>query len=475
MQGREWSDGLHQAVQAKEGLQIKSETVTLATITYQNFFRLYNKLAGMTGTAKTEEEEFLDTYNMRVIEIPTNKPVARQDLPDLVYGTKKAKYAALVDEVVELHQKGQPVLIGTISVETSELLSRYLTTRKIRHEVLNAKNHAREAEIIANAGRKGAVTIATNMAGRGTDIKLGEGVRELGGLAVIGSERHESRRIDNQLRGRSGRQGDPGFSRFYVSLEDDLMVRFGSERLVAVFGMMGDVPIENSMVTKAISSAQKRVEGYNFDVRKTLLEYDNVIAQQRETIYELRNRILENPDSHSLVKEMYERVIANMVKANVSVVNKKETISEEGIENVLTQLSLPKVYLKEFGNLEVEELTRRITDTAWNAYESKIEDFHQEILPVEKTLVLRSIDRAWINHIDTMDKLRTGIHLRSYASDNPLQAYVQEGYSMFEDMMNTIEKEVVIFCTRARITINTNQDRNKDRKEKADKKKKKKR
>ncbi|MBQ1448212.1 MAG: preprotein translocase subunit SecA [Erysipelotrichaceae bacterium] len=475
MQGREWSDGLHQAVQAKEGLQIKSETVTLATITYQNFFRLYNKLAGMTGTAKTEEEEFLDTYNMRVIEIPTNKPVARQDLPDLVYGTKKAKYAALVDEVVELHQKGQPVLIGTISVETSELLSRYLTTRKIRHEVLNAKNHAREAEIIANAGRKGAVTIATNMAGRGTDIKLGEGVRELGGLAVIGSERHESRRIDNQLRGRSGRQGDPGFSRFYVSLEDDLMVRFGSERLEAVFGMMGDVPIENSMVTKAISSAQKRVEGYNFDVRKTLLEYDNVIAQQRETIYELRNRILENPDSHSLVKEMYERVIANMVKANVSVVYKKETISEEGIENVLTQLSLPKVYLKEFGNLEVEELTRRITDTAWNAYESKIEDFHQEILPVEKTLVLRSIDRAWINHIDTMDKLRTGIHLRSYASDNPLQAYVQEGYSMFEDMMNTIEKEVVIFCTRARITINTNQDRNKDRKEKADKKKKKKR
>ena len=475
MQGREWSDGLHQAVQAKEGLQIKSETITLATITYQNFFRLYNKLAGMTGTAKTEEEEFLDTYNMRVIEIPTNKPVARQDLPDLVYGTKKAKYAALVDEVVELHQKGQPVLIGTISVETSELLSRYLTTRKIRHEVLNAKNHAREAEIIANAGRKGAVTIATNMAGRGTDIKLGEGVRELGGLAVIGSERHESRRIDNQLRGRSGRQGDPGFSRFYVSLEDDLMVRFGSERLEAVFGMMGDVPIENSMVTKAISSAQKRVEGYNFDVRKTLLEYDNVIAQQRETIYELRNRILENPDSHSLVKEMYERVIANMVKANVSVVNKKETISEEGIENVLTQLSLPKVYLKEFGNLEVEELTRRITDTAWNAYESKIEDFRQEILPVEKTLVLRSIDRAWINHIDTMDKLRTGIHLRSYASDNPLQAYVQEGYSMFEDMMNTIEKEVVIFCTRARITINTNQDRNKDRKEKADKKKKKKR
>ncbi|MBQ5555923.1 MAG: preprotein translocase subunit SecA, partial [Erysipelotrichaceae bacterium] len=281
MPGREYSDGLHQAIQAKEGVPIKQETTTWATITYQNFFRLYNKLAGMTGTAKTEEEEFLSIYNMRVVEIPTNKPVARIDYPDLVFGTKKAKYNALLEEVKELYAKGQPVLVGTISVETSELISRMFKQARIKHEVLNAKNHAREAEIIAKAGREGSVTIATNMAGRGTDIKLTERSRELGGLVVLGSERHESRRIDNQLRGRSGRQGDPGYSRFYVSLEDELMVRFGSERIAGLFEQMGDIPIENKTVSKAISSAQKRVEGLNFDIRKALLDYDDVMRQQR--------------------------------------------------------------------------------------------------------------------------------------------------------------------------------------------------
>ncbi|MBR3228247.1 MAG: preprotein translocase subunit SecA, partial [Erysipelotrichaceae bacterium] len=309
MPGREYSDGLHQAIQAKEGVPIKQETTTLATITYQNFFRLYNKLAGMTGTAKTEEEEFLSIYNMRVVEIPTNRPVIRKDEPDLIFGTKRAKYAALVEEVKELYEKGQPVLVGTISVETSELLSRMLKSQRIRHEVLNAKNHAREAEIIAKAGVEGSVTIATNMAGRGTDIKLTDKSRELGGLAVIGSERHESRRIDNQLRGRSGRQGAPGYSRFYVSLEDELMVTFGSERIQTLFSQMGDVPIENATVSKAISSAQKRVEGINFDVRKSLLDYDDVLALQRETMYEQRNFILENDDVHSVVENMFERVM----------------------------------------------------------------------------------------------------------------------------------------------------------------------
>ena len=335
MPGREWSDGLHQAIQAKENVPIKSETVTMATITYQNFFRLYNKLAGMTGTAKTEEEEFLSIYNMRVVEIPTNRPVARKDEPDLIFGTKKAKYNALINEIIELHQKGQPVLVGTISVETSELLSKMLKERRIRHEVLNAKNHAREADIIKNAGQKGAVTIATNMAGRGTDIKLGEGVKELGGLAVLGSERHESRRIDNQLRGRSGRQGDPGYSRFYVSLEDELMVRFGSDRMQGLFNQMGDMPIENKTVSKAISSAQKRVEGINFDARKALLDYDDVMRLQRETMYEQRNYILEHDDIHSVIEDMYKRVMSRIVSEHTTHDGKKDVVDYAGIVDSL--------------------------------------------------------------------------------------------------------------------------------------------
>ena len=450
MPGREWSDGLHQAIQAKENVPIKSETVTMATITYQNFFRLYNKLAGMTGTAKTEEEEFLSIYNMRVVEIPTNRPVARKDEPDLIFGTKKAKYNALINEIIELHQKGQPVLVGTISVETSELLSKMLKERRIRHEVLNDKNHAREAEIIKNAGQKGAVTIATNMAGRGTDIKLGEGVKELGGLAVLGSERHESRRIDNQLRGRSGRQGDPGYSRFYVSLEDELMVRFGSDRMQGLFNQMGDMPIENKTVSKAISSAQKRVEGINFDARKALLDYDDVMRLQRETMYEQRNYILEHDDIHSVIDDMYRRVMGRIVGEHTTHDGKKDVIDYKGIVDSLKVIG-SEVKEDDINNLDVDECVNRLAEITFGAYNKKIDEFKDQIKPLEKTMVLRTLDRAWVNHIDVMSKLRDGIGLRSYAQNNPLQAYVEEGYELFETMMNSISDQVVVFCNNVKI------------------------
>ncbi len=454
MPGREYSDGLHQALEAKEGLQIKEESITYATITYQNFFRLYNKLAGMTGTAKTEEEEFLSIYNMRVVEIPTHRPVARIDYPDLVFGTKKAKFEALIKEVEELHAKGQPVLVGTISVETSELISKMLKAKRIRHEVLNAKNHAREADIIAKAGKEGSVTIATNMAGRGTDIKLTEESRALGGLAVLGSERHESRRIDNQLRGRSGRQGDPGFSRFYVSLEDDLMVRFGSERVQGMFEMMGDAPIENGMVTKSITSAQKRVEGLNFDMRKTLLDYDDVLRQQRETIYDQRNYILENEDIHSVVYEMFKRVVENVVDLRVSKDGKKEVINYEEIVNVFKRMGLKEgMEVKDIEGLGYDDTKEKCLNIVWGYYEDKIKDYKEQILPIEKTMVLRVIDRAWVFHIDTMAKLRDGIGLRSYAQNNPLQAYVEEGFELFEEMMKNISTEVVVFCLNVKVVV----------------------
>ncbi|MCR4633631.1 MAG: preprotein translocase subunit SecA [Erysipelotrichaceae bacterium] len=453
MPGREYSDGLHQAIQAKEGVPIKQETTTWATITYQNFFRLYNKLAGMTGTAKTEEEEFLSIYNMRVVEIPTNRPVARIDYPDLVFGTKKAKYNALLEEVKELYAKGQPVLVGTISVETSELISRMFKQARIRHEVLNAKNHAREAEIIAKAGKEGSVTIATNMAGRGTDIKLTERSRELGGLVVLGSERHESRRIDNQLRGRSGRQGDPGYSRFYVSLEDDLMVRFGSDRISSLFEQMGDIPIENKTVSKAISSAQKRVEGLNFDVRKALLDYDDVMRQQRETMYAQRNYILENEDIHSVIENMFERVCENIVSSNVSIDGKKEVIDYASITKSLETMGVPSFGPEKIEGLDKEETIAHCKEASFQAYEDKIKPVKNQIMPVERTMVLRLMDRAWQNQIDVMSKLREGIHLRSYAQNNPLQAYVEEGYELFENMMNTISSDVVTFCNNLKIVI----------------------
>ena len=456
MKGRQWSDGLHQAVEAKEGISIKQETTTLATITYQNFFRLYNKLAGMTGTAKTEEEEFLEIYNMYVYEIPTNRPVARIDYPDAVYGTKKAKFTALVNEVMERHAAGQPVLVGTIAVETSELISKYLKERKIPHNVLNAKNHAREADIIAHAGRKGAVTIATNMAGRGTDIKLGDGVRELGGLCVLGSERHESRRIDNQLRGRSGRQGDPGMSRFYVSVQDDLMVRFGSERLEGLFASLGDTVIESKTVTKSISSAQKRVEGVNYDARKQLLQYDDVMRQQRETMYEQRNFILENDDVHTVIQDMFRRVISDVVASYTDFDTRNHDVDCDGLVEGLNGIGFKDlVSANELRGKSREAIAEICLDKAWTYYEDKIEPVKTKIRSIEKEVSLRTIDRAWSNQIDMMSKLKDGIGLRSYAQHNPLQAYVSEGYQMFEEMMRTISQEIVAFCMNIKVVSRT--------------------
>lgn len=457
MPGRAYSDGLHQAIEAKEGVPIKEETSTLATITYQNFFRLYEKLAGMTGTAKTEEEEFLSTYNMRVVVIPTNRPVIRKDLPDEIYAHKDDKYRALVREVKALYEKGQPVLVGTIAVETSELISEMLKKEGIPHEVLNAKNHAREAEIVAMAGRPKSVTIATNMAGRGTDIKLTEESRKLGGLAVIGSERHESRRIDNQLRGRSGRQGDPGFSRFFVSLEDSLMVRFGGEKLQKLFEKMGDEQIESKAVTKSITMAQKRVEGYNFDMRKQLLDYDDVLRRQREIIYAQRNRILESEEVHEMVHVIFEKTLDQTLQANI-LDEKKQTVDIPGLCKSLEMTGLTEdraIHAQELEGLKYEEIKLHCLNRIWNDYEKEIEPVKMQFLPFEKTVVLRNIDRNWIEHIDRMDKLRSGIYLRSYAQNNPLQQYVQEGFDMFEDMNKRIDREIAFFLLKVRIRRET--------------------
>ena len=457
MPGRAYSDGLHQAIEAKEGVPIKEETSTLATITYQNFFRLYEKLAGMTGTAKTEEEEFLSTYNMRVVVIPTNRPVIRKDMPDEIYAHKDDKYRALVREVKALYEKGQPVLVGTIAVETSELISEMLKKEGIPHEVLNAKNHAREAEIVAMAGRPKSVTIATNMAGRGTDIKLTEESRKLGGLAVIGSERHESRRIDNQLRGRSGRQGDPGFSRFFVSLEDSLMVRFGGEKLQKLFEKMGDEQIESKAVTKSITMAQKRVEGYNFDMRKQLLDYDDVLRRQSEIIYAQRNRILESEEVHEMVHVIFEKTLDQTLQANI-LDEKKQTVDIPGLCKSLEMIGLTEdraIHAQELEGLKYEEIKLHCLDRIWNDYEKEIEPVKMQFLPFEKTVVLRNIDRNWIEHIDRMDKLRSGIYLRSYAQNNPLQQYVQEGFDMFEDMNKRIDREIAFFLLKVRIRRET--------------------
>lgn len=454
MPGRAYSDGLHQAIEAKEGVSIKEETSTLATITYQNFFRLYDKLAGMTGTAKTEEEEFLDIYNMRVIEIPTNKPVQRIDYPDAIFANPKLKFAALVKEVKALYEKGQPVLVGTISVETSELVHELLNKERIPHEVLNAKNHAREAEIIAKAGRPKSVTIATNMAGRGTDIKLTEESRALGGLVVLGSERHESRRIDNQLRGRSGRQGDPGFSRFYVSLKDELMIRFGGDKFEKLFASMGDQQIESKMVTKSISQAQKRVEGYNYDVRKQLLDYDDVLRKQREIMYEQRNYVLENENVHDIVRDMIDRVITDVVAANVDSSHHDDAVDYNSVIQGLEVLGLESkdnVKLEEIQGKDKDATAKYCSEKIFNLYDDKIKDIREQFQQFEKTIVLRNMDRNWIEHIDMMDKLRNGIHLRSYAQNNPLQAYIQEGYEMFEEMQGRIAREVVFFALKVQV------------------------
>ena len=453
MPGRAYSDGLHQAIEAKENVPIKEETATLATITYQNFFRLYEKLAGMTGTAKTEEEEFLNTYNMRVIVIPTNRPVQRQDLPDEIYGRKEDKYKALVRKVRELYDRGQPVLVGTIAVEVSELLHQMLVAEGIPHEVLNAKNHAREAEIVAKAGRPKSVTIATNMAGRGTDIKLTKESRELGGLAVLGSERHESRRIDNQLRGRSGRQGDPGFSRFYVSLEDSLMIRFGTEKLKNLFSSLGEEQIVSKQVTRSITMAQKKVEGFNYDTRKNLLDYDDVLRRQREIIYDQRNKVLESEDVHDMVKLIFEKVVEQSLQANLSD-NKKNTVDLPGLVKSLDMIGMTKeraFHVEELEGKSYDELKTYVFNKVWNGYEEEIESSKAQFLPFEKTVVLRNIDRNWVEHIDRMDKLRSGIYLRSYAQNNPLQQYVQEGFDMFEEMNQRIDREIASYLLKVRL------------------------
>ena len=461
MKGRAFSEGLHQAIEAKEHVKINQETKTLATITFQNLFRMYNKLSGMTGTAKTEEEEFRNIYNMYVICIPTNKPVIREDATDLLYPGKEGKYNAIIRVVEERHKLGQPILIGTIAIETSELLSKMLTKKKIPHEVLNAKNHAREAEIIAHAGEKGAVTIATNMAGRGTDIKLGEGVKELGGLCVIGTERHESRRIDNQLRGRAGRQGDPGFSQFFVSFEDDLLVRFGSDRykeMMANIGFTGDQAIRNKMFAKTVETAQKRVEGNNFDIRKHLLSYDDVMNTQRNIIYERRNEILDNESIHETVLTGFKEYITNLVMSHlIDSRSLGETdyseILEASNENLLRKYRLS---LSEINDKSPEEVINIIYEKVVKDYEEKLADIPEEITrEFEKAISLRVIDSNWMEHISTMSHLREGVGLRGYANVNPLDAYTKEGYTLFDNMLNKINSDISIYLLKSEIRQNT--------------------
>ncbi len=448
MPGRAYSDGLHQALEAKEGVPIKEETVTLATITYQNFFRLFNKLAGMTGTAKTEEEEFRTIYNMRVIEIPTNRPVIRDDKPDLVYAKQSVKYKAICDEVEKRHAYGQPILLGTVSVETSELLSRMLNKRGIKHNVLNAKNHAKEALIIEKAGVKGAVTIATNMAGRGTDIKLGEGVAEIGGLMVIGSERHESRRIDNQLRGRSGRQGDPGCSLFFVSFEDELMQRFASERIQQFTGFLEDEAIESKMVTKSIEGAQKRVEGQNFDIRKQLLQYDDVMRQQREIMYKERDDIMSQDDLADIVKGMFEQSIEHTVRKFTKHDGKQDVVDVDGALSYISKnyMLLATLVAKNKDSIENEpqKLMNSLSEITFLQYQNRFnKDLPAEIkLDYERRVLLGVIDHTWINHIDAMQKLRNGIYLRAYAQKDPLQEYTEEAFYMFEEMTKSISEDI---------------------------------
>ena len=458
MHGRQYSEGLHQALEAKENVKINDETQTLATITFQNLFRMYKKLSGMTGTAKTEEEEFRDIYNMYVIQIPTNKPIARVDLPDLVYSTEDGKYEAIVKCIKEIHKTGQPILVGTISVENNERLSSMLKKEGLAHEVLNAKNNAREAEIIAKAGEKGAITIATNMAGRGTDIKLGKGVKELGGLYVIGTERHESRRIDNQLRGRSGRQGDPGTSQFFVSFEDDLMRRFGTDKvktMVMALGLVGDQAIRSKSLTRSIETAQKKVEGNNYDMRKNLLDYDNVVNEQRRIIYNLRNNIIDNESIHESIKETFRNTIEDLVTAHE--VDGK--ISEQSIEEIVefankNYMKTEFIKLENVKNLNVGELIDYISTMINDDYELKIKDApHFE--EFERAISLKIIDSLWIEHLNAMESLKEGIFLRQYAQTNPLQAYTMEGFNMFEELLNTIDSRTSEFLLKANIEQNS--------------------
>ncbi len=463
MPGRAFSEGLHQAIEAKEGVTINEETKTLATITFQNLFRMYKKIAGMTGTAKTEEEEFRDIYNMFVITIPTNKPVIRQDLGDLIFAVSSGKYAAIVKEIKRRHELGQPVLVGTIAVENSELLSNLLKKEHIPHEVLNAKNNAREAEIIAKAGQKGAVTIATNMAGRGTDIQLGEGVKELGGLCVLGTERHESRRIDNQLRGRSGRQGDPGITQFYVSFEDELMVRFGTDSAKAMLqrlGFDGEMNIRSKSLSRSIESAQKRVEGNNFDTRKNLLEYDDVLNNQRGLIYDRRNRILDSESIHDdVLKSFYDHIEVNVKDHVDSEGNLTGLDISEILESVNQNLLTTPLEIKELEELDADSLTETIYNEVVKEYDRRMEDVPVEIRnEFEKAITLRVIDTHWMDHINEMSILREGIHLRGYGQENPLRAYTAEGYELFDNLLDTIDTDVTRFLLHAEVRQNTERE-----------------
>ncbi|HDJ6199293.1 TPA: preprotein translocase subunit SecA [Staphylococcus aureus] len=464
MPGRRFSEGLHQAIEAKEGVQIQNESKTMASITFQNYFRMYNKLAGMTGTAKTEEEEFRNIYNMTVTQIPTNKPVQRNDKSDLIYISQKGKFDAVVEDVVEKHKAGQPVLLGTVAVETSEYISNLLKKRGIHHDVLNAKNHEREAEIVAGAGQKGAVTIATNMAGRGTDIKLGEGVEELGGLAVIGTERHESRRIDDQLRGRSGRQGDKGDSRFYLSLQDELMIRFGSERLQKMMSRLGlddSTPIESKMVSRAVESAQKRVEGNNFDARKRILEYDEVLRKQREIIYNERNSIIDEEDSSQVVDAMLRSTLQRSINYYINTAD-----DEPEYQPFIDYIN--DIFLQE-GDITEDDIKGKdaedIFEVVWAkieaAYQSQKDILEEQMNEFERMILLRSIDSHWTDHIDTMDQLRQGIHLRSYAQQNPLRDYQNEGHELFDIMMQNIEEDTCKFILKSVVQVEDNIEREK--------------
>ncbi|MFS9187429.1 preprotein translocase subunit SecA [Streptococcus infantis] len=455
MEGRRYSDGLHQAIEAKEGVPIQDETKTSASITYQNLFRMYKKLSGMTGTGKTEEEEFREIYNIRVIPIPTNRPVQRIDHPDVLYASLEAKFKAVVEDVKDRYQKGQPVLVGTVAVETSDYISKKLVAAGVPHEVLNAKNHYKEAQIIMNAGQRGAVTIATNMAGRGTDIKLGEGVRELGGLCVIGTERHESRRIDNQLRGRSGRQGDPGESQFYLSLEDDLMKRFGSERLKGVFERlnMSDEAIKSRMLTRQVEAAQKRVEGNNYDTRKQVLQYDDVMREQREIIYSQRYDVITAdrdlaPEIHAMIKRTINRVVDNHARAKQD--EKLEAILNFARYNLLPEDSIS---LSDLEGLSDQAIKDELYQRALKVYDSQVAKLRDEeaVKEFQKVLILRVVDNKWTDHIDALDQLRNAVGLRGYAQNNPVVEYQAEGFRMFNDMIGSIEFDVTRLMMKAQI------------------------
>ena len=458
MKGRQWSDGLHQAVEAKEGVRINQENKTVATITFQNLFRMYKKLSGMTGTAKTEEEEFRNIYNMYVISVPTNKPVARIDYPDLVYPTMKGKYKAIVDVIVEKHKTGQPILVGTIAVETSELISEMLTKKGIKHEVLNAKNHAREAEIISHAGEKGAVTIATNMAGRGTDIKLTDETKALGGLCVIGTERHESRRIDNQLRGRSGRQGDPGESQFFVSMEDELMVRFGTDRIKGLLQSIGfdeNQAIRSKTFTKSLSSAQAKVEGNNFDMRKQLLEYDDVMNNQREDIYERRNEILDNDSIHETVLDTIHSYVSYLVDTHYTDGKISGEALKDLVDIVNHDLLRQDIKESDITSKSEDDAINYIFDKCKDEYENKLKNIPVEVTnEFEKAISLNVIDKYWTENINTLSHLREAVMMRGYGGQDPLRAYTMEGLEMYENMLDRIDKDISIYLMNAEIRQN---------------------